>query len=65
MSASAVDPKSCHKLSTAPKASLRQDGAPPGPFGVFHLQEWVVSLDRCPLPDARVLEEVTPDHLAT
>ena len=56
-----------HKLSMVTKASLRQDGAKPGPSGVFHLQEGVASLVLSPLQGAKVLEEVTcpPEHLAT
>lgn len=33
-----------HNLSKTAEASLIQDGAKPGLFGIFHLQEGVISL---------------------
>lgn len=48
-----------HKLAVSPEAFLRQDGATPGPSGIFHLQEGVASPVLSFLPDARELKEVT------
>lgn len=48
------------KGSTAPEASLRQDGAKHVLSGIFHQQEDVVSPVLWFLPDAMVLEHVTP-----
>lgn len=47
-----------HKPAMPTEASLRQDGAKPGPSRIFHLQEGVAP-DLSFLPDARVLEEGT------
>lgn len=43
----------------SPEASLRRDGAKPGPSVIFHLQEGVASPVLSVLPDARMLEEGT------
>ena len=49
-----------YKLDTATEAFLLLDGAKPGISGIFHLQEGMASPILSPLPDAMVLEEVTP-----
>lgn len=49
-----------HELSTAPKTSLRHDGAKPGLSGISYLQERVPFHPVSSLPRAIVLEEVTP-----
>lgn len=49
-----------HKLGMATETSLVHDGATPGFSGIFHLQKERTSPSLSPLPDAIVLEEVTP-----
>lgn len=48
-----------HKLGTATEAFLKEDATTPGLSGIFCLQEGVTFPVLSPLPDAKVLEEVT------
>lgn len=49
-----------HKLGTAAEAFLKQDATTPGPSDILYFQEGVAFPVLSPLPDAEVLEEVTP-----
>ena len=49
-----------HKFGTAMEAFLKDDATTSGPSDIFYLQEGVAFPVLSPLPDAKVLEEVTP-----